>query len=144
MYENKCFNLLSNMVCIGSISYGSKRGGTSFHKLYYFVCFSQREASPSLTICYVRLRCNVEPPYNLISIYSIQPMHPNFPHIIKQYLVKPYQHKKIYVSITKLSLIHARIVYRFEVLFGVKWHTIAISSFLHWDWYSTSWKRSYL
>jgi hypothetical protein len=65
----------------------------------------------------------------LISIYSIQPMHPNIPHLIKQYLVKPYQHKKIYVSITKLSLIHARIVYRFEVWFGVKLHTIAISSF---------------
>jgi len=97
-----------------------KHGSTSFHKLYYFVCFSQREASPSLIICYVGLWCNVEPRYNRISLYSIQPMHPNFPHLIKQYLVKPYQYKKIYVSATKLSLIHARIVYRFEVLFGVK------------------------
>jgi hypothetical protein len=96
---------------------------------YITLCVSLKERSPSLTICYVGLWCNVEPPYNLISIYSIQPMHPNFPHLIKQYLVKPYQHKKIYVSINKLSLIHARIVYRFEVWFRVKLHTIAISSF---------------
>jgi hypothetical protein len=48
-------------------------------------------------------------------LYVIEPMHPNFPHLIKQYHVKHYQHKKIYVSINKLSLIHARIVYRFDV-----------------------------